>query len=221
MSEASQIDFFKTFRFPVQKSRTIPIGIVSRDIDKKLKEVQKLPPSRYLIQIGSWVPEKDSLGMLDMFVQLQDESLNLVFLGSGPLEEEMRRKILDLGLLHRVTLLPNRANIFPILSRAQALVMPSKIEGLPAVILEAMYCRVPVVAYGVGGIPEVLKSGMTGWCIEPGNRKGFVQAIQEVLEMDEDRKKEILDSAFDLVTSDYNLSTLAIKFEKFYREILE
>lgn len=221
VSEASQIDFFKTFRFPVQKSRTIPIGIVSRDIDKKLKEVQKLPPSRYLIQIGSWVPEKDSLGMLDMFVQLQDESLNLVFLGSGPLEEEMRRKILDLGLLHRVTLLPNRANIFPILSRAQALVMPSKIEGLPAVILEAMYCRVPVVAYGVGGIPEVLESGKTGWCIDPEDREAFVQAIQEVLEMEEDRKKKILDSAFDLVTSDYNLSTLAIKFEKFYREILE
>jgi glycosyltransferase involved in cell wall biosynthesis len=46
------------------------------------------------------------------------------------------------------------------------LLLPSKIEGLPAVIPEAFYCKTPVVAYNVGGIAELIKNNVTGWLVE-------------------------------------------------------
>ena len=69
------------------------------------------------------------------------------------------------------------------LSGAKALVMPSKIEGLPAVILEAMYCRIPVIAYEVGGIGEVLQRKETGWAVPAGDRLAFEAAVLDCLNL--------------------------------------
>ncbi|MFL0682762.1 MAG: glycosyltransferase family 4 protein [Algoriphagus aquaeductus] len=223
VAEATRQDLIRLYAYS-NKTAVIPIGIDQEAIDRLVQEKWKLElPSPYILFMGGLVPEKNPELALDWFVHSQGKQgdLNLIFMGGGMLEKKLRTKILENSLDEKVSVIPNQPNPFPVLAKAKALLLPSKIEGLPAVILEAMYCRVPVVAYGVGGIPEVLKSGMTGWCIEPGNRIAFVQAIQEVLEMDEGRKKEILDSAFDLVTADYNLSTVAKKFEQFYLQILE
>jgi glycosyltransferase involved in cell wall biosynthesis len=223
VSEASQLDFLQTFRFPKKKCIAVPIGIVPGEIETKLGEVQTLPEIPYLLQMGSLVPEKDPLAMLEIFECLCKNfpHLQLVYLGSGRLSEALSSQIQQRGWMDKVRIIPNQENIFPLLAQAKALVMPSKIEGLPAVILEAMYCRVPVVAFGVGGIGEVLKSGNTGWCVRPGDQKGFVEAVEEVLEIDEGRKKLILDAAAELITSDYSLSVIASRFERFYRQILE
>lgn len=222
VSDATLQDFSSIF--DIKHQVAVPIGIDAEEISRSLLAVDSSPlTGDYLIFIGGLVPEKDPLGMMEIFGSLSKNfpHLQLVYLGSGHLWETLSSQIQQRGWVEKVKIIPNQKNIFPLLHQAKALVMPSKIEGLPAVILEAMYCRVPVVAYGVGGIPEVLESGKTGWCIDPEDREAFVQAIQEVLEMEEGRKKKILDSAFDLVTADYNLATVAKKFEQFYLQILE
>jgi glycosyltransferase involved in cell wall biosynthesis len=174
-----------------------------------------------LIQIGGLVAEKDPLGMLSLFSKIKNQDLHLVFLGSGPLEGALQESITKLNLEKRVRLIPNQANIFPYLDRAKALVMPSKVEGLPGVILEAMYCRVPVIAYGVGGIPEVLQHGKTGWCIPPANQEAFVEAMEQVMSLNDLARKELLENAFQLVKDNYTLDRVALEFEKFYERILE
>jgi glycosyltransferase involved in cell wall biosynthesis len=127
------------------------------------------------------------------------------------LREEIKLRNLD-QLVH---LIPNQFNIFPILSRAKALVMPSKIEGLPGVILEAMYCKVPVIAYNVGGISEVL-GNQTGWVIPSGDQKAFAEAIDQVLQLNGMEKEQVTDQAFQLVNDNFTIEKIAGEFEGFY-----
>jgi glycosyltransferase involved in cell wall biosynthesis len=223
VSSASKRDLHYSFVFPKEQSTVIPIGIDSDEIDVSLEARPPVDlPKRFLLQIGGLVPEKDPLGMLAIFREIAktDAGTSLVFLGSGQLQEALLSRIGELGLSDRVKVIPNQTNIFPILKHAEALVMPSKIEGLPAVILESMYCRVPVVAYGVGGIPEVLVTHQSGWCIPPTDQKGFITAIEELLSMNTQRKETILSNAYELVSFNFTLEKVGRLFENFYSRLL-
>ncbi len=219
VSDATLKDFNRIFT--VRQQLTIPIGVDAEDISEALQQVDSCPFSgEYLIFIGGLVPEKNPLGMLEIFKELQIPNLKMVFLGSGPLEASLLDKIQELGLSDQVLLIPNQANIFPYLANASALVMPSKVEGLPGVILEAMFCKVPVIAYGVGGIPEVVKNGETGWCITPSDSNSFALAIHEVLKLEEAAKQQILNQAHHLVLSHYTLPQITQQFELLYKDLL-
>ncbi|MDI1323166.1 MAG: glycosyltransferase family 4 protein [Algoriphagus sp.] len=223
VSEASVNDLIQTFQLKSKPIRVIPIGIDSNEIDEKQKKGSNLLlPESFLIQIGGLVPEKDPLGMIPIFEKLSEDlpDLHLVLMGSGRLENEMIYNIEATDLAQRVHLIPNQQNIFPILGKAKALVMPSKIEGLPGVILEAMYCQIPVIAYGVGGIPEVLKSGETGWLIQPGDSDAFTQAILECLSLPDQARHKITKTAKKKVEEKYQIGRIAEEFEAFYKELL-
>lgn len=223
VAEASASDLIQTFQLKTKPIRVIPIGIDSVEIDDKLKEEPNLKlPKSFLIQIGGWVPEKDPLGMISIFENLSADypDLHLVFMGSGPLEKAMIQYIQLTDLAQRIHLIPNQQNIFPILAKAKALVMPSKIEGLPGVILEAMYCHIPVIAFGVGGIGEVLQTGKTGWPVQPGDQQTFNQAIVECLSLPDQTLKKITNNAKKLVEEKYQITRVAADFEAFYKELL-
>lgn len=219
VSLASKQDLKANFSFS-QPIEVISVGIDPKEIGNKIQTVIYSQDQPYIIQIGGLVEEKNPLGTVEIFSRLKDKEVQLVFLGSGPFEENLLAKIKELDLESRVSIIPNQKNIFPILVKASALVMPSKIEGLPAVILEAMYLKIPVVAYGVGGIPEVLKNSETGWCVTPNDQNGFVSAVENVLAMDADSKETILSNGFQLVSSDYTLEKVALQFEDFYKRLL-
>lgn len=216
VSQASLKDLHQTFKFPLIPHQVIPIGIDLLEIQQKVRQGMHCNFERpLLLQLGGLVPEKNPMGMLEIVHTLQDPSFDLVFMGNGPLKVALELKAQELNLTDRIHFLPNQANPFPILNQAKALVMPSKIEGLPAVILEAMALRTPVIAYGVGGIPEVL-SEQTGYCIPPGDSQAFIQAIHICLNSDNTPK---LDAAQKLVLEQYSLEKVAKQFEEFYREL--
>ncbi len=223
VAAASANDLNQIFQLKSKPIRVIPIGIDSVEIEEKLKQDLNLPlPKSFLIQIGGWVPEKDPLGMISIFAKLSADfpDLKLVLLGSGRLEKEMIECIQESRLSERIHLIPSQENIFSILSKAKALVMPSKIEGLPGVILEAMYCEIPVIAYGVGGIGEVLQTGKTGWLVPSGDSDRFHQAIAECLSLPKQELQKITENAKKLVEEKYQIGRIAEDFEGFYRDLL-
>jgi glycosyltransferase involved in cell wall biosynthesis len=222
VAEAARVDLIDFYGY-AKPTVLVPIGIDGSEIELLAStEISLDLPPNFLLFMGGLVPEKDPEFLLEWFVTYHTQwpDLHLIFLGKGILEARLIKIIHQLGLGEKVKLIPNQANPFPILKKAKALVLPSKIEGLPAVILEAMYCRVPVIAYGVGGIPEVLQHGETGWCITPGDQEEFAQAILEVMGMDESAKIQILNRAFELVNSQFTLPQLTDKFQTFYSSLL-
>lgn len=212
VSDHSMLDYVKLFE--PKFIQTIPIGIDTFEIDLKLKSEDFDFDKEYLLFVGSLVSEKDPLGMLEIFkdVLKNHPNLQLIFLGSGPLKEELLLKIDDMDLNDSVTLIPNKENIFPILVKAKGLVMPSKIEGLPGVILEAMYCKVPVIAFGVGGIPEVLNE-KTGWLVSPGHLKDFSNTLKLMLEFPNKEIQKLTFTAKEVTLKKFSIKQIARDFE--------
>lgn len=112
-----------------------------------------------------------------------------------------------------------RKDVLSIMKQAKVFVLPSLIEGLPGVILEAMSSNLPVVAYNVGGVSEVVQSNRTGWLVEKNNEVQFVKSVVEVL-TDHAKRSECVDAAYKLVETEYNNKALADRFESVYLKLL-
>ena len=86
----------------------------------------------------------------------------------------------DLGLEDRVVLRPFEDDLAPWYTAADAVVMPSEFESMSASILEAMAAGVPVLATAVGGTPEVVVPGRTGWLVPPGDLRALADGLVAV-----------------------------------------
>jgi glycosyltransferase involved in cell wall biosynthesis len=88
--------------------------------------------------------------------------------------EELAR---SLGIAHCVYFLGWRADVATVLRAADVMVLPSRAEGLPLSILEAMACGKPVVATRVNGVPEAVVDGTTGTLVEPDDDEAIAEAL--------------------------------------------
>jgi glycosyltransferase involved in cell wall biosynthesis len=102
-------------------------------------------------------------------VQSRFPGARLEIAGDGPSRSELEDEARALGIAHSVTFLGWQTSLEPWLSRWDAVLQPSLDEGLPLALLEAMAAGKPVIASRVGGMTEVIKDGMSGWLIPPGD----------------------------------------------------
>ena len=102
---------------------------------------------------------------------------------------------------------------------ADLYVHPAKAEVLPLAIIEAMACGLPVVATNVGGIPEVLVDGETGYLVEPGDVDDLVGRIGEVLGNPEQASRHMAASAVRRATESFDLERQADAYVEWYRSL--
>ena len=105
----------------------------------------------------------------------------LLFVGDGPLEDELRALSQELGIEHRVVFAGARRDVHELLPRVTLVVLPTRMEALPTALLEAAASGVPSVATAVGGVPEVVADGQTGWLVDEPVPAQFAVALQEAL----------------------------------------
>ena len=133
------------------------------------------------LNIGSLTPQKNRHSLLDAAAQLADiEELRVLIVGSGPEEEELKRRTSELGLSERVLFLGQRLDIPDLLAASDVFVLSSDWEGLPITILEAMASGVPCVSTAVGGIPEALTDGVNGLIVEPGDPTALAGGLRRL-----------------------------------------
>lgn len=222
VSHLCEKDFISTFDFPKSRIKTIPIGVEEQEISSEppadLKHIYT--NYRVLVNIGSLVPEKNHEVLLNIFeaIAQNDPSVFLIIIGDGRLRAELKTKAAGLACKDRVLFAGYRNDVLQLVKHSNAFLMPSLIEGLPGVILEAMYCQTPVVANDVGGISEVV-TDKTGWLIEKGDINGFIDAVNEVLEGDEQVNQRI-ENAHRLVICEYMNSQIAARFKEAYGQVV-
>jgi glycosyltransferase involved in cell wall biosynthesis len=141
-----------------------------------------------------------------------------VIAGRGSDEQRLRRLTASLGIQHCVTFLKD-ADHRAILYALDMLVMPSLHEGLGMVILDAMACRRPVIATGVGGVYTLIKDGETGVLVRPKDAAAIADSIETLLD-NPGLTQQIVDRAYEVVQSEFSAEHLAGRTLGFYREIL-
>jgi len=149
------------------------------------------------------------------FGLVQERSAKFLVAGDGPLLRNIVRMVDsgDLADRVRVTGWVSPSEIPRMLNDVRFLVQPSFTEGLPNVILEAMANGVIVVATAVGGVPDVLKEGLTGFVIPRPEASETAKVLERA--MSDKNLEQIAESALALVRETYSLETAAYGFARF------
>ncbi|MET0533575.1 MAG: glycosyltransferase family 4 protein [Steroidobacter sp.] len=167
------------------------------------------PHQAVMVNVGRLSPEKGQEMLLNAMHALTPRwpKLRLKFAGIGPLEDHLRSVARTLGLEDRVEFVGYVKDMPRLYADIDLVVQSSFTEGLPNVILEAAYLRVPIVATAVGGTAEVIAHQQSGWLIEPelaqliAGIERFLAHPQEFVSMAERAHQGILQNySFDVRT---------------------
>lgn len=109
------------------------------------------------------------------------EENDFVFIGTGSMQSGLLSRVLEEGLGHRVGFLGEVPDASGYLRQLDVLAITSRHEGLPMVLLEAAACEVPVVAFNVGGVADILDGSSAARLVRPGDVTAFCAAIDELL----------------------------------------
>jgi glycosyltransferase involved in cell wall biosynthesis len=141
------------------------------------------------------------------------QDLRLVLVGEGPARAEIEAAI-PRNASAFVTLTGARPDVPALLSAMDLFVLPSRTEGLPLAIPEAMACALPVVATAVGGLPEVVTSDV-GRLVPPLDEEALREAIAEMLS-DETRLRRMGGAARRAAVERYSLERMTDAYEALY-----
>ena len=159
---------------------------------------------------------------LALFLKVNFGPIELQIVGDGKLRNQLEKRADDLQIAGQVKFLGSvsQSEVYKLLEQADVFVRPSLSEGLGNAFLEAMAMGVPVVGTRVGGIPDFLKDGETGWFCEVKNPKSITEKINYVL--DEKNKAEVekvVENAQKLVAEKYNWNRIAGEMKNIFNKL--
>jgi N-acetyl-alpha-D-glucosaminyl L-malate synthase BshA len=144
----------------------------------------------------------------------------LILMGDGVELEPARHLVAALGLSRRVAFLGPAARVAEVLAQLDLFLLPSEIESFGLAALEAMACGVPVIATRVGGLPEVVEDGETGYLCGVGDWECMARRSIDILR-DPPRHAAMRVAARDLALARYPEDRIVGLYEDLYREVLE
>lgn len=147
-----------TFR---EKINTANIEAIRADLDID-------PETLTLLNVGRYVPVKRQREVIQIVAQA-DFDTTLLIVGDGPLKEELRSLATQLGVSDSVRVTGRVENIEPYYAIGDVFITPSRGEGLPITLLEAMATGLPIIATDIPGIREVVDNEATGLLYPPGD----------------------------------------------------
>jgi glycosyltransferase involved in cell wall biosynthesis len=160
--------------------------------------------------------------LLRAVAALQPEFPDLVLevAGSGPEQEALTRQAQALGLSGRVRFLGWVKELGPVLARWGVFVLPSLEEAFPMAALEAMAAGLPVVASAVGGIPELVEDGRTGYLVPPGDPAALADCLR-VLLLDPEQQRVLGAAGQAHVREHFSAERMVARFAEIYDGLVE
>lgn len=220
VSNTSATDFAKLFPQFKERIVTVPIGIEETDFNNAGENPLRNASKPALVHVGGFTYEKNHVRLIEIFegIQKKQPGASLHFVGSGPLKQQIEDLVKQKGIEQQVHFYGFRNDAMQFIKNADVLLLPSIIEGLPGVILEAFYCKTPVVAYNVGGIGEVVINNKTGRLVQKDDEGAFVDNVLAAIN-NTSGNEQMVQNAWQLVMSEYLNTGIAKKFLEVYDSI--
>jgi glycosyltransferase involved in cell wall biosynthesis len=219
VSDAVRHNLIKFFGYPERRTVTIRNGIdlkyyspFSKDYNKINSILSHLgmASTEDVIVCSCRITDQKDIGtLLNALEKLKADGMQFkcIIVGEGPKLQHYRKDTEERGLESSVFFVGHQEDIRPFLHLATIYVLPTKKEGLPLALLEAMACGLPCIATGVDGIPEVIDHQRNGLMITPGSEEELRKAIVHLLKNKEFREhiatqaRKTVETHFDIEIS--------------------
>jgi len=175
-------------RLCATEHRGSPHRIIYNGIDVPSRAATSRPKEyseglRHLVVVGRLEHVKGvDIAIRAMADPCMPPGTHLHVIGAGPDTDSLTRLAHDIGVAERVSMLGFRSNVYDYVAHADVLLLPSRHEGLPYTLLEAMSLGTPVIASRVGGLAEVLTDERQALLVAPEDPAGLAAATHRLLE---------------------------------------
>ena len=176
--------------------------------------------TRLVIHISNFRPVKRIDAVMEVFARISRAvPARLLLVGDGPELGTAYRLSRELDIAPLVETLGAQEDVIPLLSAADLFLLPSAQESFGLAALEAMACEVPVVASNVGGLPEVISHGVSGFLRDPGDLDGMAGDAIALL-TDPVLHRTIADAARARVRDEFCVDRVVPMYERYYERVL-
>jgi N-acetyl-alpha-D-glucosaminyl L-malate synthase BshA len=172
-----------------------------------------------VVHMSNFRPVKRIEAVIEVFRRIQAKRpARLLLVGDGPDVGSAERRVVEHGLDRHVEFHGELLDVIPILSVADLFLLPSAQESFGLAALEAMACEVPVVASAVGGLPEVIDHGRTGFLHHPDDLDGMAASGLAVIESSELRAR-VTSAARRVVAERFCTGVVVPMYEECYERL--
>jgi N-acetyl-alpha-D-glucosaminyl L-malate synthase BshA len=173
-----------------------------------------------VVHASNFRPLKRVPAVVEVFRRIRARiPARLVLIGDGPDRDAVARSVFAAGLQEVVEFAGEQHDLVPWLSAADLFLLPSEQESFGLAALEAMACEVPVVASRVGGLPEIIVDGTTGYLCEPDDLDGMAARGIAVL-ADDALRARIGSAAAAEVRARFCVELIVPQYEQCYHDVL-
>src|SRR5262249_34976779 len=174
-----------------------------------------------VLHVSNFRPVKRVDAVVEVFSRIRRHvRAKLVLAGDGPVRYDVERLVADHALTEHVAFLGEQHELVPLLSVSDLFLLPSQQESFGLAALEAMACGVPVVASNVGGLPEIIEDGVTGFVCPLDSLDAMADRGIKVL-CDPALGDAIARAAASFVRSRYCTDMIVPLYERHYREVVD
>ena len=218
LSESAKINFNKSTNFLFsEKVKVLYNGI--EDLKDK-ESIETIKSDSYFVTIGTLCHRKGQDILVNAINKLSQKELKgtrFYLIGDGPSEELLTKLIHKKDLLDVIMLLgrKNNEDTQTLLKNSSGLILPSRDEGMPLVILEAMRLKKIVIASDIAAIPEMIDDQVSGFITNSANPEALAETIKSVLAMSKKEKEIIGNKAFEKFKKSFTLDIHVEKLNKY------
>ena len=201
----------------VDLSKYSAASVTAEQIAAVRRELGLAPEDKYILMVAEFIPRKRHQDAIEALALTAEPQLHLVFAGSGPTMDEMRKLTASKRVQSRCHFAGHRNDIPVLLKGASAMLLPSQQEGLPRSIMEAMVMGVPVIGTNIRGTQDLLENGC-GTLFDVGDTKELAQVLTELSASNP--KFAVFALQAEKKVQNYNLVELLQLHENLYKKLL-
>lgn len=182
-----------------------------------------IPPEKYVVGwFGRMTAVKRTDDLLTMLTGLRERGIDalLILVGDGTDRADLEQRAHDLGIARSCLFLGYQDEVAPWYAICDVVVLTSASEGTPVTIIEALAAGRPVVSTRVGGVPDVVEEGETGFLVRRGDTHAMAERL-ELLARDPERARAMGEAGRARVLERYAVSRLVDDIDGLYRRLLE